>query len=277
MDNENGVRVVLSPVQLAALLSDKSVSEGESLSNRLFGGLGLAGGVVELFGAGAMCVVPEPTMLTKAGCVIAGTHGLDTVQASTRQIWTGRSTNTDTYNSAVSLAQTLGADKNTAMKVGFTVDLAIPLAFSFAIGAQRVIAIRSGRIKLAEHESPPGTNAAGHAIERHIGKTAEELFERLEKSPRLKSSSSFKSTRDAEILISKILRDNKNSITMWVKNVPEGLKAKTVLDGSFARQTGISVSRGITEVKACYRVRIILKFEYWNGKPFFILTAYPMV
>lgn len=49
MDNENGVRVVLSPVQLAALLSDKSVSEGESLSNRLFGGLGLAGGVVELF------------------------------------------------------------------------------------------------------------------------------------------------------------------------------------------------------------------------------------
>lgn len=224
-----------------------------------------------------MCVVPEPTMLTKAGCVVVGTHGLDTVQASLRQIWTGKGTETDTCNSAVSLAQALGADKNTAMKVGFTVDLAVPLAFSFATGTQRVIAIRSGRIKLAEHESLPGTNAAGHAIERHAGKTAEELFERLEKSPRLKSSSNFKSTRDAEILISKILRDNKNSITLWVKNVPEGLKAKTVLDGSFARQTGISVSRGIMEVKACYMVRIILKFEYWNGKPFFILTAYPMV
>lgn len=51
MDNEDGVRVILSPVQLAALLSDKSVSEGETLSNRLYGGLGLAGGIVELFGA----------------------------------------------------------------------------------------------------------------------------------------------------------------------------------------------------------------------------------
>lgn len=60
--------------------------------------------------------------------------------------------------------------------MAFTVDLTIPVAFSFAKGAQRVIAIRSGRIKLAEHESPPSTDAAGHAIERHVGKTAEELF-----------------------------------------------------------------------------------------------------
>lgn len=44
---------MLSPVQMAALLSDKSVSEGGTLSNRLYGGLGLAGGIVELFGAGA--------------------------------------------------------------------------------------------------------------------------------------------------------------------------------------------------------------------------------
>ncbi|WP_337016421.1 RNase A-like domain-containing protein [Pantoea agglomerans] len=277
MDNEEGVRIALSPVQMAALLSDKSVSEGETLTNRLYGGLGLAGGIVELFGAGAMCVVPEPTMLTKAGCVVVGTHGLDTVQASTRQIWTGRNTNTDTYNSAVSLAQTLGADKNTAMKVGFTVDLAIPLAFSFAIGAQRVIAIRSGRIKLAEHEAPPGSRAAGHTIERHVGKTPEELFERLEKSPRLKSSSSFKDIRDAEILISKVLRDNKNMISIWIKNIPPGIGGKVHIDGNFARQTGISVSKGSTEVKACYKVRVVLKFEYWHGKPYFVLTSFPMV
>ncbi|MBP2200341.1 hypothetical protein JOJ88_005882 [Pantoea cypripedii] len=62
MDNEYGIKVALSPVQMAAVLSDKSISEGETLSNRLFGGLGLAGGVVEMFGAGAMCIVPEPTM-----------------------------------------------------------------------------------------------------------------------------------------------------------------------------------------------------------------------
>lgn len=79
MEEEQGLRIALSPVQLAAVLSDRSVSEGESASNRISGGLGLAGGVVEMFGAGALCVVPEPTMLTKAGCVFVGTHGLDTI------------------------------------------------------------------------------------------------------------------------------------------------------------------------------------------------------
>lgn len=52
MANEDELRIALSPVQLAAVLSDESVTEGETLSNRLLGGLGLAGGVVELMGAG---------------------------------------------------------------------------------------------------------------------------------------------------------------------------------------------------------------------------------
>lgn len=277
METDEGMKIVLSPVQLAALLSDKSVSEGETLSNRLYGGLGLAGGIVEMFGAGAMCIVPEPTMLTKAGCVIVGTHSLDTVQASLRQVWTGQDTRSDTYNSAVLLAESLGADKKTAMKVGFTVDAAIPIAFSLAIGAERVIAIRSGRINLSAHEAPPGSRAGGHTIDKHVGKTAEELFARLENSPKLRSSSSFKSKKDAEVLISKILRDNKNQITALAKVVPLNANLKKVFDMNFARQVGISVSRGSTEVKACYKVRVVIKFERWQGKVYFVLTAYPMV
>ncbi|MCU5775516.1 hypothetical protein N5923_19285 [Erwiniaceae bacterium BAC15a-03b] len=277
MDSDEGMKIILSPVQLAALLSDQSVSEGESMSNRLYGGLGIAGGIVEMFGAGAMCVVPEPTMLTKAGCVIVGTHSLDTLQASLRQVWTGRDTRSDTYNSAVSLAESLGADKKTAMKVGFTVDLAIPVAFSFAIGAERVVAIRSGRIKLLTHEAPSGSRVAGHTIDKHVGKTTEELFARLESSPRLMQSSSFISTQDAEILISKVLRNNKNQIAILAKNVPSGQNLKMVFNGSFGRKTGISVSRGSRKAQDCYKIRVILKFEYWHGKPYFLLTSFPMV
>lgn len=116
MQENNGIRMALSPVQLAAVLADKSVSEGETLSNRLWGGLGLANGLVEMFGAGVMCIAPEPTMLTKIGCVIVGTHSLDTMQASFRQVWTGRQVSTDTYNSVVSLAESLGSDHQTAVE-----------------------------------------------------------------------------------------------------------------------------------------------------------------
>ncbi|MFE8048208.1 hypothetical protein RBA63_15715 [Brenneria goodwinii] len=37
MEDSHGIRIALSPAQLAAVLSDKSVSEGETLSNRLWG------------------------------------------------------------------------------------------------------------------------------------------------------------------------------------------------------------------------------------------------
>ncbi|MCM7308931.1 hypothetical protein PST55_17390 [Enterobacter cloacae subsp. cloacae] len=43
---ESGMTVVMSPVQLAAVLSDKSVTEAETLSNRLLGGLGVLPGAV---------------------------------------------------------------------------------------------------------------------------------------------------------------------------------------------------------------------------------------
>lgn len=40
---DDGIKIVISPVQLAAVLTDSSVTDGETLSNRLYGGLGLVG------------------------------------------------------------------------------------------------------------------------------------------------------------------------------------------------------------------------------------------
>lgn len=276
MNETNGLRIALSPVQLAATLSGKSISEGETLSNRLWGGLGLAGGVVEMFGAGVMCVVPEPTMLTKAGCVIVGTHSFDAVQASFRQLWSGRQVDTDTYNSAVLLAESLGADRNTALKVGMTVDLAIPLGFSAAVGAVRVVAVRSGRIKLAEHESATGQHPGGHTIERHIGKTPEELSARLQRRPSLPATSSFRNLDEAEILTTKVLRAHKNEIEMFVKFQPKGTPWRKKISMQFSQPTGNVMKKGSSEVRNCYRVEVWLELTRFNGKPYFILTSMPL-
>lgn len=40
MTDDDGLTVALSPVQLAAILRRGTVSEGETLSNRLWGGVG---------------------------------------------------------------------------------------------------------------------------------------------------------------------------------------------------------------------------------------------
>ena len=54
-----------------------------------------------------------------------------------------------------------------------------------------------------------------------------------------------------------------------------GMKAKMELEGVFARQTGILIRQGSSQVITCYRVRIVLRFEQWNGKPYFVVTAFP--
>jgi len=54
MTQEEGIRLVLSPVQMAAVLTNESLSEAETLTNRLWGGLRVVGGLVELVGAGVL-------------------------------------------------------------------------------------------------------------------------------------------------------------------------------------------------------------------------------
>nr|WP_306714784.1 hypothetical protein [Burkholderia dolosa] len=47
-DHDGEVRIVLSAAQLAAVLKRQTISPGEMLSNRLWGGLQVVGGVLNL-------------------------------------------------------------------------------------------------------------------------------------------------------------------------------------------------------------------------------------
>ncbi|QHA88129.1 RNase A-like domain-containing protein [Serratia rhizosphaerae] len=275
MTKEEGLRVVLSPVQLAAAMSDKNVTEGETLSNRLFGGLGLAGGVVELIGAGAMCYAPDPTLLTKVGCVIMGTHSLDSIKAASNQIVTGQPTTTDTYQSAVAMAKTLGADDETAYNVGLTVDVAVPLVFATVIGAARVSSVRMGKVKLIEHESVPGIKGGGHTISKHIAKTPEELLERLAKSPTMQSASTFTDLRTAEQAISRTLRFNKALIKRWAQQ-PTSTNVLELTHNA-GKPIGFGYRQGNSIKLTSNSVRVVLLKKVYNGKPYYILTAYPII
>ena len=82
---ENGFSIAMTPVQLAAVMADESV-----LTERIWGGIGFLGSVLELAGATTLCLVPEPTGVTKAGCIIVGAHSLDGMSASAWQVYSGR-------------------------------------------------------------------------------------------------------------------------------------------------------------------------------------------
>jgi hypothetical protein len=270
---ENGVKIVMSPVQLAAALSDRSVTEGETLSNRLFGGLGLVMGTLELVGATALCVAPEPTGLTKAGCIVVGAHSLDGINTAANQIITGNDTRLTTYKAASAMAKAFGADDETALKIGLTVDIAVPLGFALAIGATRVAAVRAGRIRLREHESATNLKPGGHTLSMHIGKSDSDLLARFQTNKRLQFSSTFSDVRIAEDAISRAIFINKSSI----KSVLAGGRPEARLTIRYPTNEvlGYGFRRGSSQRMILKNVRVVIEFQKYNGKPYYILTAFP--
>ncbi|XKO53966.1 RNase A-like domain-containing protein [Lysinibacillus fusiformis] len=120
---------------------------------------------------------------------------------------------------------------------------------------------------LAEHELK-----GGHLIERHVGKTDEELLKRIENNPNISGSSTFTNIDIAEKVTGEVLSDenNKKLIQSWLNN-PKS-KSTLVLNYQGDEAIGRGVKRGSTTVEDKTNARIVLKKK---GEENYILTGYP--
>jgi hypothetical protein len=216
MEDGEGLEIVVSPLQLAAILENDSVEESSSLSNRFWGAASLVGGAIELVGAAGLILTPEPTTVTKIAGGALAVHGADTASTGIVQIVTGRTRTSLTSQAAAAAAEALGADPESARTVGMAVDIAVPLAAGF-VGAARALAIRRGAIRLATEEA-----AGGHTIARHVGRTEEQLRARLLQEPRIPAATTFRALREAERVVGEALRANKEAIKVWAKTATAG-------------------------------------------------------
>lgn len=281
---EDGLTIALSPVQLAAVLSQQNITEAETLSNRLLGGLDLALGSVELMGATALCLAPDPTMLTKAACIATGAHSMDAIHTAIDRILTGRDTRTATFQTAASLAKQFGASEDTAWRIGLTVDIAVPFAPAMAIGAARIAKVRMGRIRLIEHEGIKGMPGGGHTIAKHVGKTPEELFQRRAvslKSLTLKPGSTFSSFTSLEVAeraITQGLKAHHYKIKHWASMAaPDRSQRAIELVYKLNNPVGIVIDATSTNVYQANIVKFVLVREFMGQRPYYLLTAYPVL
>ncbi|ADG16538.1 conserved hypothetical protein [Paraburkholderia atlantica] len=269
VDNAEGVKVVLSAPQLAAVLSRQSISHTEMLSNRLWGGLQVVGGVLEMVGAGALCVLPEPTMASKAGCVVFGVHGSDSAAAGLRQVWTGRDTATLTQRGTTKLAEAMQASPDIANNIGLSLDIAVPFGFAGSIRAARAARVTMGRIYLNMHEAKAGSRIGGHTLLKHVGRTEAQLRERLRLEPERKVVSSFVNLEEAEWAISETMRANASQIQAWTKAPNRVL----TLRRNVGRKVGYALVRKTDRLVDSSKVEVVLKYGTYNGMPYYILTA----
>jgi hypothetical protein len=266
-ETEDGLQIVLSPLQLSAVLQNESIEQSSALTNRFWGGASIVIGAMEMQGAAALLLVPEPTLVTKVGGGALALHGSDTAAAGWVQLITGRTRTTLTAQAASAAARALGADPDAASAVGMAVDLAVPAAAGFA-GVARAIAIRRGAVSLAAEEA-----AGGHTILKHVGRTEEELRARLLKEPKIPAASTFSSLRQAEKVVSDALRANKADIQEWARTAPLG--RTKVLTFETGRIIGGGVVRGTTRMQSMTKVEIVLRKALSQNRIYFVLTSYP--
>src|SRR5688572_31378615 len=110
---------------------------------------------MELIGAAALFLAPEPTTVTKIAGGVLAVHGADTASAGLAQVVSCQTRTTLTSQAVTAAAKALGADPATAAHVALAVEVAVPMAAGF-VGAARAVAIRRGAVSLAAEETLGG-------------------------------------------------------------------------------------------------------------------------
>ncbi|QND52569.1 hypothetical protein HB779_12145 [Phyllobacterium sp. 628] len=276
-DADVGITIILSAVQMAAVIERETIEQDGTIGNRLIGGLRILGCVVEATGAAALFAAPEPTMVTKVGGGLLLAYAADQGSTGLRQVWTGRDERSLLSSGASSLARQMGASPSTADNVGMAAEIVVPLGTAALVGALRASAVRAGRISLAQHEAAAGSRLGGHTIDLHVGKTEGFLRQRIIDTATRRNApaaiSSFTDFATAETHISRALQVNKQIIANWATTASPG--AKMVLNFNAGTTVGRGVVRATGQYVPMSGMRVVLKKETYNGLTHFILTAYP--
>ncbi|MGI4831119.1 MAG: RNase A-like domain-containing protein [Janthinobacterium lividum] len=118
------------------------------------------------------------------------------------------------------------------------------------LGAERVLAVRAGRISLAGEEA-----VGGHTILKHINQSESALRARLIAEPGIPAATSWTSVRVAEDVISETMRTNKFAIENWAK---AGGKGRLILNHLGSSPIGSGVVRATGRLEAMSNARIVL-------------------
>ena len=280
MPDQDEFRVTLSLAQMAAILESESLTRYEIFSNRVIGSLRLVGGIIELGGAGVLCAIPEPTMISKVGCIAMGIHASDQLAAGAHQLVTAKETDSYAFKAGMTAAEVMGASRATGQVVGLAAEFAVPLSTASLYNAFRVSSVRAGRMTLVVSEQPmhaPNNSVGGHSLKRHVAKTLEYLQRRLRKQRNLQVVSTFDSIELAEWAVSRVLAVNKLKIQIYSK-LPFLLKGRKIaFTMDLKRNVGWGIKREAPDVSiAMTKVKVVVQYEEFNYMSSYIVTSFPI-
>ena len=116
----------------------------------------------------------------------------------------------------------------------------------------------------------------GHTLARHVGRSDDQLRERLARDTRISAASTYTDRDTAERVVATALETQQRRLKPWLAR--EGRRPNLVLDydGSPGEVIGRSVRRGRDTVEDCHSAVVVLRWDDSSGE-YFVLTSYPEV
>jgi len=114
----------------------------------------------------------------------------------------------------------------------------------------------------------------GHTLARHVGKTDEELAERLRREPRISAASTYTDRATAERAVGAALAAGGGKLSAWEKRT--GRRPNLVLNYTSrgGQPLGRSLRRGQKRAAPSGRAIVVLRWDE-RARRFYVLTSYP--
>jgi toxin YxiD len=167
-----------------------------------------------------------------------------------------------------------------AFRTGAAVVLTIVAAGFVGCGAS-TRATSSPPAPHASEPAAPGYDLArdeargGHTLGRHVGRTDQELRDRLQREERIRAASTYTDRATAERVVAVTLDSERPKVDQW--RARSGPRPNLVLDyhGDPRHPIGRSLRRGEQAVEPAWDATVVLKWDEAGGA--FVLTSYPEV
>ena len=123
------------------------------------------------------------------------------------------------------------------------------------------------------HDLSQDEAAGGHTLKKHVGRTDDQLRERLRRERNISAASTYTDRAAAELAVGVAFQQNQAKIDRWLNR--EGGHPNLVIDydGDSAHPIGRTMNRGDDQSQPCSHAIVVLK---WDGdRNYHVLTTYP--
>jgi len=112
--------------------------------------------------------------------------------------------------------------------------------------------------------------AGGHVLRKHVGRTDDELRERLERERNISGASTYTDRPTAEHAIGAAIAVSQDRIQRWLNR--SGGRPNLVLDYDSSQPIGRTINRGDSQSRSCSHAVVVLKYA---APSYYVLTSYP--